>query len=66
MLPTGSSPASELPELPYGSVWLVGAGDGDLCHLSQLAVHTFGTADAVIHDPGIPQQMLDSVVPRRY
>ena len=66
MLPTGLSAASELPEFSYGSVWLMGAGDGDLCHLSQFAVHTLSTADAVIHDPGIPQQMLDCVTPPVY
>ena len=40
-----------LPELAYGSVWLVSAGDRDPRHLSPLAVHSLGTADAVIHDP---------------
>jgi len=41
-----SSLELELPEFPYGSVWLVGAGDGDPRHLSPLAVHALGTADA--------------------
>ena len=55
-----------LPELPYGSVWLVGAADGDLRHLSPLAVHALSTADAVIHDPGISKAVLDLVRPPQY
>jgi uroporphyrin-III C-methyltransferase len=55
-----------LPELAYGSVWLASAGDGDPRHLSPLAVHALGTADAVIHDPGIAQEILDLVKPPRY
>ena len=39
----------ELPEFPYGSVWVVGAGDGDPHHLSPLAVYALRSADAVIH-----------------
>ena len=66
MLPTGLSPASELRELSYRSAWLMGAGDGDPCHLSQLAVRALDTADAVICDPGIPQQMLDFAALQRY
>jgi len=66
MLPTGLSPASELGELSYGSAWLMEAGNGDPCHLSQLAVHALDTADAVIHDPGIRQQMLDFGTLPRY
>jgi siroheme synthase len=56
----------ELPEFPYGSVWLVGAGDGDPHHLSPLAVHALGTADAVIHDPAVSQELLGLVKPPRY
>jgi hypothetical protein len=41
-----SSLELELPEW----VWLVGAGDDDPRHLSPLAEHALGTADAVIHD----------------
>lgn len=55
-----------LPELPYGSVWLVGAGGGDPRHLSPLAVHALGTADAVIHDPVVSQELLDLVKPPHY
>jgi siroheme synthase len=55
-----------LPEIAYGSVWLVSAGDGDPHHLSPLAAHALGTADAVIHDPGIPVEMLDLVKLPRY
>jgi uroporphyrin-III C-methyltransferase len=54
------------PELSFGSVWLVGAADGDPRHLSPLAVHALCTADAVIHDPGIDQEILDLVQPPRY
>jgi len=56
----------ELPELAYGSVWLVSAGDGDPTHLSPLAVRALGTADAVIHDPAVPPRILDLVKPPRY
>ena len=61
-----SSPESELPEFPYGSVWLVGAGDGDPRHLSPLAVHALGTADAVIHDLAVPKELLDLMKPFHY
>jgi hypothetical protein len=57
---------SRLPELPYGAVRLVGCGDRDQRHLSPLAVHALSTADAVIHDPGIPREILDLVKPPRY
>ena len=60
-----SSPELELPEFPYGSVWLVGAGDGDP-HLSPLAVHALGTADAVIHDLAVLRELLDLVKPSNY
>jgi siroheme synthase len=63
---TAASPELELPEFSYGSVWLVGAGDGHLHHLSPLAVHALGTADAVIHDPLVSQELLDLVKPPRY
>jgi hypothetical protein len=54
-----------MPELHYGSVWLVGA-DGDPRHLSPLATHALDTADAVIHDPGISEEILYLVGPPRY
>jgi siroheme synthase len=60
------SSQSGLPELAYGSVWLVSADDGDPHHLSPLAAHALGTADAVIHDPGVAQEILDLVKPPRY
>jgi siroheme synthase len=59
-------PELELPEFPYGSVWLVGAGDNDPRHLSPLAAHALGTADAVIHDPAVPSELLDLVKPSHY
>jgi siroheme synthase len=61
-----SSLELELPEFPYGSVWLVAAGDGDPLHLSPLAVHALGTADAVIHDLVVPRVLLDLVKPSHY
>jgi hypothetical protein len=61
-----SSLELDLPEFPYGSVWLVGAGDGDPRHLSPLAVHALGTADAVIHDLAVPRELLDLVQPSHY
>jgi hypothetical protein len=39
-----SSLELELPEFPYGWVWLVAAGDGDPRHLSPLTVHALGKA----------------------
>jgi siroheme synthase len=63
---TKASPRLELPEFPYGSVWLVGAGDGHPQHLSPLAVHALGTADAVIHDPAVSRELLGLVKPPRY
>jgi hypothetical protein len=41
-------------------------GAGDEGQLSLLALHALGTADAVIHDPGISLQILDLVQPARY
>jgi siroheme synthase len=55
-----------ISEFGYGTVWLVGAGDGDPHRLPPLAVHALATADAVIHDPAIPQPVLDLVRPPRY
>ena len=52
-----------LPELAYGSVWLVSAGDGDPTQLSRSAIQALGTADAVIHDPAVPPRILDLVKP---
>jgi siroheme synthase len=66
MLSEDRSLESGLPELPYGSVWLVAAEDGDQRHLSPLAVHALSTADAVIHDPGISKALLGLVKPPRY
>jgi siroheme synthase len=65
MLPTDLSARFAIPELPYGSVWLVGAVDHPR-HLSPLAVHALCSADAVIHDPGIAREILDLVQPPRY
>jgi siroheme synthase len=63
-----TNPSDEilLPELSYGSIWLVGAGDGDPRNLSPLAVHALGTADAVIHDLGVSQKLLAFVKPPHY
>ena len=63
-----SAPSLEnaLPEIAYGSVWLVSAGDGDPRHLSMLGIHALGTADAIIHDVGIPDEMLNLVRLPRY
>jgi uroporphyrin-III C-methyltransferase len=66
MLSTDRSLESQLPEPPYGSVWLIGGGDSDRRHFSPLAVHALSTADAVIHDPRIPREILDMVKPPRY
>ena len=66
MLPRDASLELELPELLYGSVWLIGAGDGDQRQLSPLATHALSTADAVVHDPGLSEAILDLVKPRRY
>ena len=66
MLSTDQSLGSPLPELPYGSVWLVGTAAGDPSHLSPLVVHALRTADAVVHDPGISKAVLDLVTPPHY
>ena len=50
----------------YGSVWLVSAKASDPNRLPWLTRHALGIADAVIHDPGIPAQILDLVPPPRY
>ena len=61
-----SSPELEMPEFPYGSVWLAGARDGNPRHLSPLAVHALRSADAVIHDLAIPRKLSDLVKPSHY
>jgi hypothetical protein len=61
MRPKALSLELELPEFPYGSVWLVGAGNGDPRHLSALAVHALVTADAVIRDLAVPEELLEPV-----
>jgi uroporphyrin-III C-methyltransferase len=61
-----SSPEFVLPDLSYGSIWLVGAGNGDPDNLSPLALHALGTADAVVHDPGVSSKLLDLVKPPHY
>jgi uroporphyrin-III C-methyltransferase len=66
MKTTAPSLENALPEIAYGSVWLVSAGDGDPHHLSPLAVHALSTADAVIHDPAVAHEILDLVKPPRY
>jgi uroporphyrin-III C-methyltransferase len=66
MLSTDQSLELGLPAICYGSVWLVGAADCGSRHLSPLAVHALRTADAVVHDPGIAQEILDLVQPPRY
>jgi len=66
MLSADQSLQSRLPELPYGSVWLIGGAGLNRRRLSPLAVHALSTADAVIHDPGIAQEILDLVQPSRY
>ena len=66
MLSTDQSLELRLPELLYGSVWLVGAPDGDPRQLSPLAVHALRSADAVIHDPSISKAVLDLVAPPQY
>jgi siroheme synthase len=52
--------------LPYGSVWLAGVADCDHRSLSPLAVQALGTADAVIHDPGVSKTILDLTKPSGY
>jgi len=66
MKTTAPSVETPLPELAYGSVWLVSAIDGDPRDLSPMGIHALTTADAVIHDPGIPSAVLELVQPPRY
>jgi len=63
MLPADWPSELRLPELPYGSVWIIGAGAGDRRDLSPLAIRALGSADAVIHDPGISDLVLYLVQP---
>jgi siroheme synthase len=55
-----------LPELCYGSVWLICARNDDPRHLSPLARYALHTAEAVIHDPGIAEVILGLVNPAHY
>lgn len=66
MLPTELSAGLGLPEFPYGSVWLMGTGDGDPRHLTPLAVHALGITDAVIHDLAVPRELLGLEKPAHY
>jgi uroporphyrin-III C-methyltransferase len=66
MLPSDPSLEMGLPEFPSGSVWLVGAGAGNPRQFSALALHALGTADAVIHDPGVAREILELVRPPCY
>jgi len=66
MSPKVPSPQIVMPEFSYGTVWLVGAGDGDPHRLPAPALQALATADAVIHDPAIPQLILDLVQSPRY
>ena len=66
MKTTAPSVETALPELAYGSVWLVSAVAGDTRDVSPMGIHALTTADAVIHDPGIPSAVLELVQPPRY
>ena len=66
MKTTAPSVETALPELAYGSVWLVSAVAGDTRDVSPMGIHALTTADAVIHDPGIPDEMLNLVKLPRY
>ena len=56
----------KLPELSYGSIWLIAAGTGGEHDLSPLAVHALRTAEAVLHDPETSKAILDLIIPLRY
>ena len=66
MKTTAPSLETASPEFAYGSVWLVGAGDGDPRGLSPASAHALSAADAVIHDPGIHEAILELVKHPRY
>ena len=66
MLRKDMLPYGEMPELAFGSVWLVTTAGGDLRKLPPMSVHALETADAVIHSPEIPREILDLVKPPRY
>ncbi len=53
--PSGGVP---LPEIRPGSVWLVGAGPGDPGLLTLLALHALNTADVVVHDNLVSDDVL--------
>jgi len=44
----------------------VAIGDNAASHLSRLGLYALSTADAVIHDTGVPERILDLVKPPRY
>jgi uroporphyrin-III C-methyltransferase len=48
----------QLPEMPQGSVWLVGAGPGDPGLLSVLALHALEHADAIVYDALVDPRIL--------
>ena len=48
----------QLPDIRPGSVWLVGAGPGDPGLLTLLAVHALNTADVVVHDNLVSDDVL--------
>lgn len=56
--PDMPAPGIAFPDFPPGSVWLVGAGPGDPAHLTLLAVHALGRADAVLHDALVDPRVL--------
>ena len=56
--PFSSPLLDRLPSIRPGDVWLVGAGPGDIGHLTLLALSALMQADVIIHDALVSSDIL--------